>query len=69
MLSRSHEFKLIIHMLLFLENPLLEGREEQEAGADIEHTLAEVSVLASHTFMLPVGNIYIYITSCCFRQL
>jgi hypothetical protein len=24
------------------ENPLMEGREEQEAGTEIEHTLAEV---------------------------
>lgn len=32
-----------------IENPLLEGREEQEVGADVEHTLTEVRSLC----MLP----------------
>lgn len=37
-----------MHYPLISENPLLEGREEHEVGADVEHTLAEVTTRISN---------------------
>ena len=49
MLQALDSYALIILSSL-TENPLLEGREEQQVGADVEHTLTEVrspSILSS----------------------